>query len=306
MPTIDQLPLAGPISPSDEVPLSQAGEARSASVALLLAGLQPLITMSPGALLGRSSTGDGSAELILPSVGLQLSSGALEATGVDHTSFALLSDLSQVQEVIVNAGGQPCRVPVAVLRSLFSAGSNVEIAPSGEISVSSFIPGSGPPSAGSGANGDTYLDTSTGALWVCTGTTWTPTDGSILETVSSLLAAGSTAAAVQLLPASGGTVGVRMPDEQCLIRITGAAAAQDKTSGDSILWDVAAAAKRLGSGLGVQLVGSASVSVFASDPSMAACTLAVSATQAGCTVTGVGLAGRMINWSATLMVTTCA
>lgn len=45
MPTISQLPPANAVSATDEVPISQAGTTRSASVGELLASVQPVITV---------------------------------------------------------------------------------------------------------------------------------------------------------------------------------------------------------------------------------------------------------------------
>jgi hypothetical protein len=306
MPTIDQLPPAGPLSAGDELPIAQSGQTYSVTVSQLLGGLQPLITMSPGLLLGRYSVGDGGVELVLPSVGLQLSGGNLTATGADHTTFGLLTDLAQVQELVANSDGHPCRVPLSAFRTLYSAGANIQIDVSGEISVASFLPGSGPPPAGIGVSGDIFLDTASGALWLFGSGSWTLTGGTILDLVTTVAGSGNTAAPVELLPANGGTVAVAMSAGQTLVRVTGVAVAQDAATGDCIVWDVAAAAKRVGTNSAPSLVGEPSISVFAMDPSMAECSLSLAASQNGCVLAGVGLSGHVINWSATLMVATCA
>jgi hypothetical protein len=99
---------------------------------------------------------------------------------------------------------------------------------------------------------------------------------------------------------------VKVPDQRCLFRITGTAAVQDLGSGDVTVWDIAAAAKRIGAGGAVSLVGAPSISVFASDASTSACGLAIGAAQQGILLSGNGLAGRSLQWSATLVVTVCA
>ena len=58
MPTIEQLPPATTISPADEIPLSQAGVARSVAVGTLLSGTQPAILAQTGVLLARAEGED--------------------------------------------------------------------------------------------------------------------------------------------------------------------------------------------------------------------------------------------------------
>jgi hypothetical protein len=56
MPTIDQLQAAVASSDTDELLASQSGDTRKVTRAQLLAGLQPAISVPPGALLGNSTS----------------------------------------------------------------------------------------------------------------------------------------------------------------------------------------------------------------------------------------------------------
>lgn len=135
MPTIKQLPLATLVAATDEVPLSQGGLTRSAKVGLLLAGTQASITLTPGALLGRVSASAGGPEPVAAGVGLAVAGGALTATAADHPLLPVAVALSVGDEVIVNSGAVPRRMPAAALRGLFSAGTGVQITPAGVISA---------------------------------------------------------------------------------------------------------------------------------------------------------------------------
>ena len=81
MPTIPQLPAAGPITAADELPLSQDGVTRGATVGELLAGTQPAIITATGTLLGRTSVGSGGPEQVAVGTGLAVAGGTLAATG---------------------------------------------------------------------------------------------------------------------------------------------------------------------------------------------------------------------------------
>jgi hypothetical protein len=135
MPTISQLPPADSVSPADEVPISQAGALRAASVGSLLASVQPLITVDSASLLGRTSIGSGSPEQVEVGLGVNLSSGTLVADGLDHASFTLASTLSIGSDLVVSNQGLPMLMPASLLRGLFSAGQNVAIDPNGTISA---------------------------------------------------------------------------------------------------------------------------------------------------------------------------
>jgi hypothetical protein len=135
MPTISQLPLAGSISPSDEVPISQAGAARSASVGALLSSVQPAIVVDSRSLLGRQSLGSGGPEQIDIGTGINLSGGTLVADGLDHATFPSTSILSIQSDLVISNQGNPMLMPAALLRGLFAAGQNVAIDQNGVISA---------------------------------------------------------------------------------------------------------------------------------------------------------------------------
>ena len=136
MPTIPQLPIATQTGAQDEVPISQGGVTRAVTVAELLSGTQSLIEIPSPSLLGRASLGPGSPESLSIGVGLGLQGNAVIANGGDHGSFPQEAGFSAADEVIVNAGGTPKRLPIPALRSLFSASTNVNIDNTGAISAS--------------------------------------------------------------------------------------------------------------------------------------------------------------------------
>jgi len=135
MPTISQLPSASAVSAADEIPISQAGVARSASVGTLLAPVQPAIILSSPALLGRNSIGSGGPEQVQVGVGVNLSGGTLVADGLDHSGFPSVSALSVDAELVISNQGSPMLMPASFLRGLFSAGENVAIDPNGVVSA---------------------------------------------------------------------------------------------------------------------------------------------------------------------------
>lgn len=135
MPTISQLPSASQITAADEVPLSQSGATMAVSVGALLASTQPAIMAPTGSLLGRVSLGNGGPEPIAVGVGLQLAANSLTATGADHADFAAETVLTPTDQVVVNSGGTPKLLDLALLRGLFSPGPNISIDVSGTISA---------------------------------------------------------------------------------------------------------------------------------------------------------------------------
>ena len=155
MPTIKQLPAATAVAGSDLIPLSQNGLTRGVAVSTLLSNTQPQLSLAQGTLLGRGSIGLGGPEALTIGTGLALQSGAIVASGIDHTSFTASVALLADDEVIVNSSATPKRLPAVKLRSLFSAGSGVQIDSNGVISTISS-PGAGSGSAGAaGPKGDT-------------------------------------------------------------------------------------------------------------------------------------------------------
>lgn len=79
MPTVQQLPLAVAVNPTDQIPIEQDGQTMSVAVSTLTAGTQPKLTLATGALLGRSSIGPGAPEPIGVGAGLMFSGGQLHA-----------------------------------------------------------------------------------------------------------------------------------------------------------------------------------------------------------------------------------
>lgn len=80
MPTIDQLQPAVASSDTDELMTTQSGGARKVTRAQLLAGLQPAISVPPGAILGNSGTTASSPLSIAVGSNLTLANGTLSAT----------------------------------------------------------------------------------------------------------------------------------------------------------------------------------------------------------------------------------
>lgn len=137
MPTIKQLPAATAVGGSDLVPVSQNGLTRSVTVGALLGNTQPMLSLAQGALLGRISPGLGSPEAVGVGTGLTLQSGTVLANGQDHLSLTLATSLLPGDEVLINSSGLPRRLPANQIRSLFSAGSGVQIDNNGVISATS-------------------------------------------------------------------------------------------------------------------------------------------------------------------------
>jgi hypothetical protein len=230
MTTIAQLPSASTVGASDLLPISQAGLLYAATVSQVTAGLQPLITVPTGDILGRISTGAGGPEAVSVGTGLALSAGALAANGADHASFPLQSAFTISDELVINAGSSPALLPMASLRGLFSAGSGVAIDENGVITVTvSSLAGpagsagpqgpagaagpAGPAGpAGAGLAGPAAGNSASAvgasdyvALWQNGGIAWIPY-GQFLggQTIDQLPAAGPVADGDELLVAQGG------------------------------------------------------------------------------------------------------
>ena len=161
MPTIRQLPVATSVSVSDVLPLSQGGTTKGIAVGNLLSSTQPALSLASGSLLGRVSASAGGPEPVSVGSGLSLGSGALAATGDDHTRLPISPSLTVGDEVVVNTGGAAKRMQATLLRSLFAAGSGVSIDSSGTISASAAGVGIASGTAGSGHLVLTRLDGST-------------------------------------------------------------------------------------------------------------------------------------------------
>jgi hypothetical protein len=79
MPTIDQLQTAVASSDTDELITSQSGDTRKVTRAQLLAGLQPAISVPPGALLGNSTSTASAPLSITVGSNLTLANGTITA-----------------------------------------------------------------------------------------------------------------------------------------------------------------------------------------------------------------------------------
>ena len=135
MPTISELPSATTVSAADEVPISQSGIARAASVGTLLASTQPAIIVDSSSLLGRTSIGSGGPEQVDVGIGVSLSSGTLVADGLDHAAFPTASSFYIGSDLVISNQGSPMLMQASLLRELFSAGQNVTIDSNGVIST---------------------------------------------------------------------------------------------------------------------------------------------------------------------------
>ena len=136
MPTIPQHPKAQMANSGDEIPVSQSGTTRSVTVAQVLSGTQPAIELPSGSLLGRVSLGPGGPEPVMVGVGLAVTQGTLAANGTDQQGYPLESAINLNDQVIVNTSGVPSRLPIPLLRGIFSAGTDITINGSGVISSS--------------------------------------------------------------------------------------------------------------------------------------------------------------------------
>lgn len=98
---------------------------------------------------------------------------------------------------------------------------------------------------------------------------------------------------VDVIPADLVTVAPSFPSGT--LRITGQVVARNTTTGDSVVWDVAVAAKV--SPAGGKLFGTSAFLVFIEDSTMTACGVVASASSLGIKITVTGLAGASIAWA---------
>jgi hypothetical protein len=317
MPSIMQLPLAATCGPDDELPVAQGSITRSVSVSTLLGNLQPLLQLSTGTLLGRTSVGDGSVELLTGGSGISIGAGSVGATGGDHANFAVQPVLTPTDDVILNSAGLPRRLQLGLMRGLFSAGTQIAIDNSGVISasVSVFHAASGAPQI-SGKNGDQYLDAASGEIWQNQQGSWIDSGQNILAAernarisalaplISLRASSNGTVPAILTLDGTAASAALTlvMPNVRCVCRMTGTVTAQDTSSGDAIVWDFAAALRRSTAGSVPVLLRTPSTAILAGDPSMNGCGLNISAGPNGGIIQGTGLSGQGLNWAATLLV----
>jgi hypothetical protein len=82
MPTIANLPSAGPLSATDTLPIDQGNGTNAVTLGTLLAGQQPAIVTPTGSLLGRVSLGAGGPETVNVGSGLVLTSGTISVGAI--------------------------------------------------------------------------------------------------------------------------------------------------------------------------------------------------------------------------------
>jgi hypothetical protein len=107
-----------------------------------------------------------------------------------------------------------------------------------------------------------------------------------------------TALPLPTLPVMANTQGVQT--------ITGTVIAQNVSTGNSSVWDVAISVERTATGASLSPVGGSLINatVRQQDTSMAACTVTASIGTNGPSVMVTGLSGATINWAATFTVVT--
>ncbi len=143
MPTISELPSATSVSAADEIPISQGGASHAASIGILLASVQPAITIESSSLLGRISLGPGGPEQVDVGTGVAVSNGTLLANGLDHATYPVIPDFSADADLVISNQGSAMLMQASMLRGLFSAGQNVSIDSQGVISSSSSVTSGG-------------------------------------------------------------------------------------------------------------------------------------------------------------------
>src|ERR1700761_1137106 len=129
MPTIDQLAPATSASDSDEFMVSQGGVTRKITRAQVLNGVQPLLAVTAGALLGRSSTGVGSPEVITIGQNLLLQQGTLEASAPTFSISSLPNGTvpSATDLIPIEQGGTAVAVTFAEIVSGMSSATNLDV-----------------------------------------------------------------------------------------------------------------------------------------------------------------------------------
>lgn len=231
MTTIAQLTPAASVGAGDLLPLSQAGLLYSVSVSQLTAGLQTVIDVPSGALLGRNSIGAGAPEAVALGAGLALNGGTLAANGADHAGFPVQAALALSDDVVISADGAAGLLPVTALRGLFTAGDGVAIqdgvvsvtvssvagpagpqGPAGDTGPAGPAGVAGPVGAGlagpaAGNSASAVGDSDYVALWQNGALAWMPY-GQFLggQTIDELPAAGAAGDSDELLVAQSGNM----------------------------------------------------------------------------------------------------
>ncbi|MBN8897577.1 MAG: hypothetical protein J0H35_05220, partial [Rhodospirillales bacterium] len=197
MPTIDELAPATAAADSDQLVVSQAGTTRRVSRAQMISGLQPALSVPTGKLLGRSSSGTGSAETISLGTNLTLAGGTLNAASSPFVVSQLPSGVvpGTTDLIPILQGGTTVAVTYSQFQNSLGKVANVDVSqalvtPTGASAgrrladiAQSMLPVTG--------------GTLTGALTLA----GAPTGGSQATTKDYVDAAAATA-----LPRSGGTL----------------------------------------------------------------------------------------------------
>jgi hypothetical protein len=129
MPTVDDLTAATAAASTDELPISQSGTLRKATVAQVTAGLQPTLALTSGQLLGRISTGTGAPEAITVGANLTLSNGNLSATATPFSVGGLpaANAPSGADLVAMSQSGASVALPYSQFMAGLSSVSGVNV-----------------------------------------------------------------------------------------------------------------------------------------------------------------------------------
>ena len=129
MPTIDQLPPATAAADTDMFMGSQGGILRKISRAQITNGYQPTLTLASGSVLGRSSSGVGSPEVLTVGENLTVSAGILSANASPYEVSTLTSGMVPASYDLVPLGqnGENVSVTFAQFMNGLSGLSGVDV-----------------------------------------------------------------------------------------------------------------------------------------------------------------------------------
>lgn len=129
MPTIDQLPPATAAADTDMFMGSQGGIVRKISRAQITSGYQSSLTLASGSVLGRSSSGVGSPEVLTVGANLTVSAGILSANAAPYEVSALTGGMVPASYDLVPLGqnGQNVSVTFAQFMHGLSGLSGVDV-----------------------------------------------------------------------------------------------------------------------------------------------------------------------------------
>ncbi|HTW27882.1 MAG TPA: right-handed parallel beta-helix repeat-containing protein [Acetobacteraceae bacterium] len=115
MPTIDDLQAATASADTDELLVSQNGDARKVTRSLFLAGLQQQLALPQGSLLGRASAGTGTPETLVVGANLVLAEGTLSAAAAPYSVAGLPSGTTPglTDRVALAQSGADAAIPYA-------------------------------------------------------------------------------------------------------------------------------------------------------------------------------------------------